>query len=157
MGRRGRGGVEQPRGDATRCQKSIRVVMSGMFGHAGASADVMIPGAVRLDVRLSPEDHARVMGEAARRRLTASAYVRQALLGRLDAEHDRDGRAIAALARETGAQARALVEIIVEAIRNALETLGRTVTDEEAKTEQQRLLRWYASAVEDHLRGGRGT
>ena len=119
--------------------------------------DDVMPEAVRLDVRLSPEDHARVTGEAARRRLTASAYVRQALLGQLDYEQDRNGRATAALACETDARARALVEIIVEAIRNALETLGRTVTDEETKAEQQRLLRWYASAVEDHLRGGRGT
>jgi predicted NBD/HSP70 family sugar kinase len=119
--------------------------------------DEVIPGAVRLDVRLSLDDRTRIVREAVRRRLTVSAYVRQTLLGRLDYEQDRDGHAIAAAARETDARARALVEIVVEAIRNALETLGRTVTDEETKVEQQRLLRWYASAVEDHLRDGRGT
>ena len=130
---------------------------SGHVTYEVVDVDDVMPEAVRLDVRLSPEDHARVTAEAARRRLTVSSYVRQTLLGRLNAEQDRDGRAIAAAARETDARARALVEIIVEAIRNALETLGRTVPDEETKAEQQRLLRWYASAVEDHLRRGRGT
>ena len=119
--------------------------------------DEVIAEAVRLDVRLSPEDRTRIVREAVRRRLTVSSYVRQTLLGRLDYEQDRDGWAVAAAAREADARARALVEIVVEAIRNALETLGRTVTDEDAKAEQQRLLRWYASAVEDHLRNGRRT
>ena len=140
-------------GQTAHLAELMRVVVTGEV----VGVTPVMPGAVRLDVRLSPEDHARVTAEAARRRLTVSTYVRQALLGRFDSEQDRDDRVIAALARETDARARALVEIIVETIRNALETLGRTVTDEETKAEQQRLLRWYVSAVEDRLRRGHGT
>jgi len=139
------------------CPLHIRVDAGGDVSSEVVDVDEVTPEAVRLDVRLSPEDRTRIVREAVRRRLTVSSYVRQTLLGRLDYEHDRDGQASAAAARETDARARALVEIVVEAIRNALETLGQTVTDEDAKAEQLRLLRWYASAVEDHLRNGRRT
>ena len=80
--------------------------------------------ALRLDVRLSSIDHARIVEEAKRRRMPVSTYVRQALLGQVDYAIDRDAHLVTAVVRALDMRAETLAETFGEIALTLLERMA---------------------------------
>ena len=111
----------------------------------------------RVELRVSHEERVLMEREAGRQNMTLSAYLRAAAMGQVRYAEDHTGQIVSRIAGEIDARVRALVEVIAEQGRTLMEAGGQSLGEAEGKAEVARLLRWYASAVEDHLRRGRGT
>jgi hypothetical protein len=118
--------------------------------HDAAEAHLARPR--RLDVRLSPTEYGRVVGDATRRGMSVSGYVRQTLVGQIDHARDRDAHLLAMLARTLDARAEALAEMVGEVALTLVERLAPGPTSpEDRHTYVAGAVECFRDALDRHL------